>query len=488
MYELFQFTYTRITANVNMVQESDLDLFTKDQYGLTLHRDRLFVRYFKNLYVYSIRVKRWSRWESNRKFSKIVVIPSATVGLDTAYASSASLNRPYESYLFKDDRRTNDAGGETISVPTLVGTRDNVPGGAVTNYTQLYHASTVQNNWIYHFHVQDWTVAENDPTWPVGWTVVVPKQTAGVLGNGIQWWVMKKQVQVEVSAVINMPSAHIIRSMAVTLICPDEHTFTLGAPVAPRAGISPSVTTVPGTSVDMPVSSLALAVMFNRNTAAGLTVPPAVAPAEWVAPTVTPATVSPMQMALSSRVTLVDAAMTGNAIFTWTGTDIGQVGGIQVVIPSVVQATDTTIERFKGRIITKTYDFDVPHAYKVHFMWGISIATSGKVYGALIIPNARQNMTYQEALDKYGTFAAAIAAVQTWSSNTPVTIPDTILPSLGKYGRKYLKVLKKVRFRQILYTLDMDVITNRGIADASLRLYDLTVFLKQKETVVKTTS
>jgi len=263
VYELFQYTYTRISSSINMVQETDLDLFAKDQYGLTLHRDRLFVRYFKNMYVYSIRVKRWSRWDTVRKFSKVVVIPSATVGLDTAYASSASITLSTQSYLFRDDRRTTDQG------------------------------QTPQN---------------------------------------------------------------------------------------------------------------------------------------------------------------------------------------------------PAIERFQGKIVTKTYDFDVPHAYKVLFMWGISIATSGRVTGILTIPNARRNKTYQEMKDLYNTFAAVQAAGVTWASNTPVVITDEVLPSLGLYSRKYLKVLKKVRFRQVFFTLTMDVVTNNGIADASLRLYDLTVFLKQKETVVKETS
>lgn len=263
VYELFQYTFTRISANINMVQETDLDLFAKDQYGLTLHRDRLFVRYFKNLYVYAIRVKRWSRWDSVRKFSKVVVIPSATVGLDTAYASSASISLATQSYLFKDDRRTSDDG----------------------------------------------------------------------------------------------------------------------------------------------------------------------------------------------------------------------------VIPQNPQ-----IERFTASINTKTYDFDVPHAYKVMFMWGISVATSGKVAAELVIPNARRNATYQELQNLYSTFAAAQSASVTWASNTPVVVHDDVLPSLGRYSRKYLKVLKKVRFRQIYFTLVMDVITNHGLADASIRLYDLTVFLKQKELVVKETS
>jgi len=261
VYELFQYTYNRISTSINMEQVSDLDLFSKDQYGLTIHRDRLFVRYFKNLYVFSLRVKRWSSWVSTLKFSKVVVIPSATVGLDTAYTTTASQSKPTEAYYFKDIRTTDDVG-----------------------------------------------------------------------------------------------------------------------------------------------------------------------------------------------------------------------------------AVGSTIEVFQGKLTTKTYDFDAPHTFKVIFWWGIAVATSGKFSTSLIIPNARKNMTYSEAKTQYSTWSAAANAKQAWASNTPVIIAETVLPTLGRYARKFIKLLKKVRFRQVYFTISFDVISNGGIADASLRIYDLTVFIKHKEGVVKETS
>lgn len=261
VYEMFQYTYTRISNPVNMIQESDLDLFLKDQYGLTLHRDRLFVRYFKNLYVYGLKVKKWARWDTTRKFSKVVVIPSATVGLDTAYAASASQAKPSEAYYFQDDRRTSDTG-------------------------------------------------------------------------------------------------------------------------TPVAGV----------------------------------------------------------------------------------------------------------EQFKGTLTTKTYDFDIPHSYKAIFWWGVTVATTGKITASLVIPSASPNKTYQDIRTQYGTWTAAQTALVQWANNTPVTVNDIILPTLGKYARKFSKLLKKVRFRQVYFTLVFDIITNGGIADASLRVYDLTIFLAKKETVVKKTT
>lgn len=261
VYELFQFTYSRITANINMEQVTDLDLWSKDQYGLTLHRDRLFVRYFKNLYVYSLRVKRWSLWVSTRKFSKIVVIPSSSVGLDQAYAVSCSQFLPTQAYTFQDSR-------------------------------QVSYSPSVVNN----------------------------------------------------------------------------------------------------------------------------------------------------------------------------------------------------AEHFTGTVTSKTYDFDVPHSYKVLFWWGIGVATSGRTTGTVTVPNAGQNLTYNQVQATYGSWAAAANAGIKWSNNDKIVQATIIDYTLGKYARKFLKLLKKLRFRQILFTVDFDVVTNAGASDAALRLYDITLFIKQKQTVVKSTS
>jgi len=106
VYELVNSIYKRISAPVSLTQVFDATLVSSDTYGLTLFRDRLFVRYYSNLYVYSLRVQRWSRWVTTKKFSKIVVIPTANLGLDTAYMHSATTADPDKIYFFRDDRVT----------------------------------------------------------------------------------------------------------------------------------------------------------------------------------------------------------------------------------------------------------------------------------------------------------------------------------------------------------------------------------------------
>lgn len=104
VYEFFNFTFTRISEKVDLSQKVDLSLYASDTYGLSLYRDRLFVRYYSHLYVYSLNTGTWSRWETTRKFSKLVVIPTVDIGLDIAYCASATSDQSGKIFSFRNSR------------------------------------------------------------------------------------------------------------------------------------------------------------------------------------------------------------------------------------------------------------------------------------------------------------------------------------------------------------------------------------------------
>lgn len=124
VYELYGGVYTRISDKIELTQVLDNTLYSTDLYGLTLHRDRLFVRYYSNLYVLSLRTQKWAQWSSTRKFSRVVSIPSATIGLDVAYAHSASTDTAGELFTFIDDRTTGVGTDETFTCSITTKTYD----------------------------------------------------------------------------------------------------------------------------------------------------------------------------------------------------------------------------------------------------------------------------------------------------------------------------------------------------------------------------
>jgi len=107
-----------------MDQVIDPNIYAADQYGLSLFRDRLFVRYYSHLYVYSLRVQKWAQWETTRKFSKLVSISTASVGLDTCFSHTATSANPGKIYFFRDDRVTAVGTAEAFTCRIVTRTFD----------------------------------------------------------------------------------------------------------------------------------------------------------------------------------------------------------------------------------------------------------------------------------------------------------------------------------------------------------------------------
>lgn len=256
VYVLYNYQYEAITEKVAMRQTFDPDLLAPDTFGLTIFRNRLFVRYYSSMYILSLKTNRWSSITSPRKFSRLYIIPSSSVGLDIAYAMSGSSALPGRIYFMKDSR---------------------------------------------------------------------------IDGVG------------------------------------------------------------PGSNQ----------------------------------------------------------------------------------------------ESFTCSIQTKTFDFDIPFAFKLMKMWGLSISTLSDTVCKTNIPNASQNYTWAQWATM--TWDQLNTGNYKWSNNVNVILPTTRVSDLGEYGRKYLKLLGKQRFRQVYFTVDTTTAVNT-VADAVVRIYDITVHLVPRAGVTKGTN
>ena len=162
VYELVNSIYKRISSPVALTQVLDATLNSYDTFGLTLFRDRLFVRYYTNMLVYALRVQRWSRWTMARKFSKIVVIPTANIGLDTAYMHSATSADPNKIYFFRDDRVTGVGSTESFnwSVQTKITNFDIPQGFKVISHGHVQIATS--GNFTTTIRIPN---SQQNPTW-----------------------------------------------------------------------------------------------------------------------------------------------------------------------------------------------------------------------------------------------------------------------------------------------------------------------------------
>lgn len=122
VYELYNYTFTKLSSNISMSTVLGGDIYTDEKVSLTLFRNRLFVRYYNNLYVYSLLSGRWSSWKTAKKFSRVVVVPDQAG--DTAYAHSITTTDPGILYKFQDDRVTGVQSEEDFTCVITTKTYD----------------------------------------------------------------------------------------------------------------------------------------------------------------------------------------------------------------------------------------------------------------------------------------------------------------------------------------------------------------------------
>lgn len=150
---------------------------------------------------------------------------------------------------------------------------------------------------------------------------------------------------------------------------------------------------------------------------------------------------------------------------------------------------DNDKEGFTCKIITKSFDFQTPTYYKTILMGGLSVACSSPVSISAVVPGSQviDGLSWGEAYAQY-TWGSAYSLGLTWgtdvTSDGDVLMKTVIPPTDGAaFGRKLLKCLGKFRYRQVQFVIEIPASTNSR-ASFSVRLFNLTVYALQRETVV----
>ena len=140
-------------------------------------------------------------------------------------------------------------------------------------------------------------------------------------------------------------------------------------------------------------------------------------------------------------------------------------------------------ETFTCTMRTKIFDFNTPWQYKVLFWWGLNIAASGTVTTSMTIPNATNSTKWKDVAPRTWADAAAFK----WGQRVSSIFPAQGVGSTGTYGRRIIKNLGKLRFRQVYWMVSVLSNPNTG-TDASVRIYSIVPVMKAKETVVAQTT
>lgn len=130
---------------------------------------------------------------------------------------------------------------------------------------------------------------------------------------------------------------------------------------------------------------------------------------------------------------------------------------------------------------TKNYDLADSHHYKKLYWWGIDIVSVRTVVGVVNPVTTETSVSWDDLSTKtWGDVAGA-----TWGAPLVAVSfsVETEVLDASNVGRKFIKMLKALRWRQINYqvTLLNDGTTVQG----PCRLFSLTVLVSSKQTIVK---
>ena len=138
-------------------------------------------------------------------------------------------------------------------------------------------------------------------------------------------------------------------------------------------------------------------------------------------------------------------------------------------------------ESFQCILQTKIYSFSVPGAFKVLFWWGIDAVFRGHVRGYATPVSYSQAVTWGQLLSQGLTWGD----LGTWSHPAlpdPSVITDVTSTGSGNV-RKFVRFLKKLRFRQISFKVAFDV---DGTSEtAPVELFTISAYMNKKQTVNK---
>jgi hypothetical protein len=120
---MVNYDFQRINVKVPFLYDGGAPSTRVEEVFLCLFGDRLLLRYYNRIYVYGLRTKTWSRWESGNpelhNFGPLVAVPSnVTQAVNDQYYAGSSILANERVYIIKNGHSSTDTekvGG--VSVP-----------------------------------------------------------------------------------------------------------------------------------------------------------------------------------------------------------------------------------------------------------------------------------------------------------------------------------------------------------------------------------
>lgn len=155
----------------------------------------------------------------------------------------------------------------------------------------------------------------------------------------------------------------------------------------------------------------------------------------------------------------------------------------QASLLAIQEDVGSGAEQMQCVLQTKNYSFNLPGSFKVLFWWGIDSIFRTQARGQAIPVVYNLGTSWGQLLAEGATWGALLAG--TWAHpflSDPSITTDVELDNAGP-SRKFVRFLKKLRFRQLYFRVVFDI--DGSFATAPVQLFTISAYLGEKQTVSK---
>jgi len=132
------------------------------------------------------------------------------------------------------------------------------------------------------------------------------------------------------------------------------------------------------------------------------------------------------------------------------------------------------------KIRTKIFDFNSPNLFKRLYWWGVDLIAQGDVTGTVTPVVYTFSVTWGQLNGR--TWSSLSSSTWGQPLNTAPTVVDTV-STTGSVGRRFLKFLKAIRFRNVYF--DIEMTTDGTSTQAPIKIFTVNPVINQKQQVGK---
>ena len=132
---------------------------------------------------------------------------------------------------------------------------------------------------------------------------------------------------------------------------------------------------------------------------------------------------------------------------------------------------------------TKNYNFDVPGSYKVLFWWGLDAIFRTNVTGQASPVVFNSVTMWGQILGGGNTWGTLRQHTWQFPLSEGETFITTEVVAASGPARKFVRFLKKFRFRQLFFRIRFQ--TDGSTSSAPVQIFTISTYMAEKETVSK---